>query len=48
MKTLKGDWKPNIMHLIDISIILLRHDELARIQSAVKGLKSIIFNHKKV
>jgi len=48
MKVLKGKWKPNIIYLIDIALIVLRHNELAWIQSTVEGLKSIIFTHKKV
>ena len=33
-KILKGQSKPYIVHLIDISLIVHRNDELARIQSA--------------
>jgi len=47
MKILKGKLKPNIVRFINISLIVLRHDELAQIQSTVEGLKSIIFTHKK-
>jgi len=32
MKTLRGELNPNIIHLIDISLIFLRNDELAQIQ----------------
>jgi len=39
--------KQNIVDLIYIFLIVLRHDEVARIQSAIEGLKSIIFTHKK-
>ncbi len=48
MKIPKGELKPNILYLIDISAIVLLNDELAQIQSAVGGLKSIIFIRRKV
>jgi hypothetical protein len=47
MKIFKGKLKPNIVRFINISLIVLRHDELVQIQSTVEGLKSIIFTHKK-
>jgi len=34
-KILKGQSKPYMVHLRDISLIVLRNDELARIQSAL-------------
>jgi hypothetical protein len=37
MKILEGKLKPNIIYLIDIALIVLRQDELARIQSAIEG-----------
>ena len=40
MKILRGKLKPNILHLIDISLIVARNDELAKIQSIVEGLKT--------
>jgi|GEM_PF-2488832 len=39
MKTLRGELKPNIIHLIDISLIALRNDDQALVQSAVECLK---------
>jgi len=39
MKILKGELKPNIVHLIDISIIVLRNNERVRVQSAVECLR---------
>ena len=35
-KILKGQSKPYIVHLMDISLIVHRNDELARIQSALE------------
>jgi len=40
MKIFKGKLKPNIVRFINISLIVLRHDELAKIQSIVEGLKT--------
>jgi len=39
MKTLRGELKPNIIHLIDISLIALHNDDQALVQSAVECLK---------
>ena len=35
-KILKGQSKPYMVHLMDISLIVHRNDELARIQSALE------------
>jgi len=35
-KILKGQSKPSIVHLMDISLIVHRNDELAPIQSALE------------
>jgi len=39
MKILNGELEPNIVHLIDISLIVLRNDEPAQIQSPVEWPK---------
>jgi|GEM_PF-4351068 len=36
MKIIRGELKPNILHLIDISLIVLRNGDLAQIQSVVE------------
>ena len=36
-KILKGQTKPYMVHLMDISLIVHRNGELARIQSALEG-----------